>query len=160
MADDPMASRVAEMPRGGGNANFQGSFAPPDAPQRNMPMVQSNKDKPGLPTQMNYQEVLNNSFDVAKEQQARQQLQQQQAYMQPNYEQYVPMQQQQQAGVQATFWSENRYSLIVFMLVFVSMYYVLPRLTALTPGKETLWLVTAAVAAADAWLFGVAVKYW
>ena len=119
-------------------------------------MVQSNKDKPVLP-QINYQEVLNNSFDAAKEQQAREHLQ---AYVQPTYEQYVPQQHQPQAGVQPTFWSENRYSLIVFVLVFVSMYYVLPRLTALTPGKETLWLVTGAVAAADAWLFGVAVKYW
>ena len=145
-----MASRVDQLQGPARGAND----GAPDAPQRNMPMVQSNKGRPML-QQMNYQDVLNNSFDAAKEQQARQQLQQQQAYVQPAYEQYVP-----QPQVLPTFWSENRYSLIVFVLVFVSMHYVLPKLMAITPAKETLWLVTGAVAAADAWLFGVAVKYW
>ena len=174
MADDSLASRVDQM-RGAPRldpmvANNYSGAAPAQGPapageqmqrsileqQRNVPMVQSNKDKPALPNNYNYQEVLNKSFEQAQEDQQRQQQMHQQMYMpQPTYENY----QAPARAVSPTFWSENRYAIAVFIVAYLSMYYLLPKLTAMSNGREHLWLITAAVALADAWVFSMTVKY-
>lgn len=173
MADDRMATRVDQLPNpprldpmvsttgqymgpGSNMPTGRGASMPTEMQQdmnsRHLPMMSTNKDRPPI-AQMSYQDVMQRSFEQAQQQQQQQQMQQQMPYA-PYEAAYFAAQQQQ-----PTFWSENRYAIIVFALCFISMYAMLPRISALIPGKDHLWLSTGILALLDAWLFQVGVKY-
>ena len=176
MAEDRMATRVDQLPNpprldpqvstsgvylGPGNSasipNARGASMPAEMQEMNngrvLPMMQTQKDRAPV-AQINYQDVMQRSYDTVQQQQQQQQNMMQHQYS-PYEHGYFPPHQQQQP----TFWSENRYALIVFALCFVSMYAVMPRISALIPGKDNLWLSVGILAILDAWLFQIGVKY-
>ena len=120
---------------------------------RQVPMVSTHKDKPPI-MPVSYDEACQRTAERAQ-MQHQQQMQQQM--------QYQPYDPRAFAGTEyyrPNFWEDNKYAIFVFMICFVSMFWVLPKFTAMMPaGAQVTWVTTAIIALIDAFAFQMTVKY-